>query len=120
MWVHSKEKKMSGFPGGPVVKDYSRANAGGAGSILGPGRSHMLQSNESWGPQLLSLCSRAWEQQMLSPSAATTEILTPRAHALNKRGHHKEKPAHCRKEQPLFAATRESLQTARETQHSQK
>ena len=76
---------MSGFPGGPVIKD-SPANAGGVGSILGAGRSHMLQSNESWAPQLLSLCSRAREPQMLSPSAATTEILTPRANALQQEG----------------------------------
>ena len=46
MWAHSKKKKMSGFPGGPVIKD-SPANAGGVGSILGAGRTHMLQSNES-------------------------------------------------------------------------
>lgn len=47
MWAHSKkkkEKKMSGFRGGPVVKD-SPANVGDAGSILGPGRSHVPQSN---------------------------------------------------------------------------
>ena len=32
-------------------------------------------------PQLLSLCSRAREPQLLSPRATTTEALTPRAHA---------------------------------------
>ena len=31
------------FPSGPSVKNLP-ANAGHAGSILGPGRSHMLQS----------------------------------------------------------------------------
>ena len=33
-----------GFPGGAVVKNLP-ANAGDKGSSLGPGRSHMLQSN---------------------------------------------------------------------------
>ena len=31
-------------------------------------------------PQLLSLCSGAREPQLLSPSAATTEPMHPRAH----------------------------------------
>ena len=46
------------FPGGSVVKNLP-ANAGDTGSILGPGGSHMLQSNEVCVPQLLSLCPRA-------------------------------------------------------------
>ena len=35
---------VRGFPGGSVVKN-PPANAGDAGSILGPGRSFMLRSN---------------------------------------------------------------------------
>ena len=46
------------FPGGAVVKN-PPANAGDTGSIPGPGRSHMLRSNEARAPQLLSLCFRA-------------------------------------------------------------
>ena len=39
-----KKKKISlGFPGGSVVKN-PPASSGDTGSILGPGRSHMLQS----------------------------------------------------------------------------
>ena len=35
---------FEGFPGGTVAKN-PPANAGDMGSIPGPGRSHMLQSN---------------------------------------------------------------------------
>ena len=38
------ESEMRDFPGGAVVKN-PPANAGDSGSIPGPGRSHMLQSN---------------------------------------------------------------------------
>ena len=40
----SLKKKGADFPGGAVVKNPS-ANAGDMGSIPGPGRSHMPQSN---------------------------------------------------------------------------
>ena len=41
-WKHLRQ--ISGFPGGSVVKN-PPANAGNTGSILGLGRSHMVQSN---------------------------------------------------------------------------
>ena len=41
------------------------ANAGDTGLVPGPGRSHIVQSNEAHEPQLLSLCSRAWGLQFL-------------------------------------------------------
>ena len=47
---------IKGFPGGSVVKNLP-TNAGDAGSISDPGRSHMLQSNQAHAPQLLSLCT---------------------------------------------------------------
>ena len=64
------------FLGGSVVKN-SPANGGDTNSILGPGRFCMPQSN--WGHvlQLLSLCSKAWKPQLLSPHAATTEACVP-------------------------------------------
>ena len=68
------------FPGGTVVKN-PPANAGDMGSIAGPGRSHMPQSNWARAPQLLSLRSRAHKPQLLSPRATTSEAGTPRAHA---------------------------------------
>ena len=71
------------FPGGTVVKN-PPTNAGDTGSIPGPGRSHMPQSNKAHVPQLLSLHSRAREPQLLSPHAATTEACAPRAHALQQ------------------------------------
>ena len=58
-----------GFPGGSVVKNLP-ANAGDTGSIPHPLKqlSHV--------PQLLSLYSRAQEQQLLSPCVATPEART--------------------------------------------
>ena len=60
---------VMGFPGGSVVKNLP-ANAGDTGSIPHPLKqlSHV--------PQLLSLYSRAQEQQLLSPCAATPEART--------------------------------------------
>ena len=71
---------MADFPGGAVVKN-PPANAGGMGSSPGLGRSHMPRSNQAHAPQLLSLRSRAYEPQLLSPCATTTEAHAPRAHA---------------------------------------
>ena len=98
------------FPGGTVVKNLP-ANAGDMGSSPGPGRSHMPQSNWARASQLLSLCSRAREPQLLSLRATTTEARTPKARApqllkpahlvpvlRNKRSHRNEKPAHRNKE----------------------
>ena len=64
------------FPGGEVVKN-PPANAGDTGSSPGPGRSHMPRSNWARAPQLLNLCSRARERQLLSPRATTTEARAP-------------------------------------------
>ena len=72
-----------GFPGGAVVKNLP-ANAGDTGSSPGPGRSHMPRSNKACVPQLLSLCSRAREPQLLSLRATTTEAHVPRACALQQ------------------------------------
>ena len=58
---------MLGFPGGSVVKN-PPASAGDRGSIPDPGRSRMLCSNWAHRLQLLSLCSRAQEPQLLKLS----------------------------------------------------
>ena len=68
----SFKNNLEGFPGDSVVKNLP-ANAGDTGLSPGPGRSHV--------PQLLSLCSRAREPQLLSSHATTTEAHGPRAHA---------------------------------------
>ena len=78
-WMWGRKVKED-FPGGPVVKNLP-ANAGDTGLSLGPGRSHMLQSNKARAPQLLSLRSRAHEPQLLSLWATTTEARVPRARA---------------------------------------
>ena len=54
------------------------------GSIPGMGRSHMPWSSYARAPQLLSLGSRAWELQLLSPLATTTEWACSRAFALQQ------------------------------------
>ena len=68
--------QMGGFPGGLMVKE-APANAGDTGPIPGGGRVHMSQSHSARAPQLLGLCSREWELQLLSPHSATTEACTP-------------------------------------------
>ena len=50
---------------GSVVKN-PPANAGDTGSIPGLGRSHMLRDDCACAPQLLSLCCRAREPQLLT------------------------------------------------------
>ena len=59
-----------GFPGGSVVKNLP-ANAGDTALIPDRGRCHMPQGNKAPVPQPLSLCSRAWEPQLLSPRASS-------------------------------------------------
>jgi len=59
------------------------ANTRDTSLIPGPGRFHMARKNyKSHGPQLLSLRPRAYELQLLSPRAETTEARAPRACAL--------------------------------------
>ena len=71
-YFESEEKAYRGFPGGSVVKN-PPTNSGDMDFSPGPGRSHMRQSKETCAPQLLRLCSRAGELQLLSPCAAATE-----------------------------------------------
>ena len=75
-----------GFPSSAVVKN-PPANAGETGSSPGPGRSHRLWSNKACTSQLLILCSRAREPQLLKPSCLEPVLC-------NKRSHDNEKPAH--------------------------
>ena len=86
------------------------ANAEDTGSIPGPGKSHMPQSNKAHEPQLLTPHSRPHEPQLLSPLEAML---------CNKRSHHNEKSMHRNKEPP-FTTTGESPPAATKTQHSQK
>ena len=52
----------------------------------------MPQSNKARAPQLLSLCSRAREPQLLSQHATTTEARAPKAHAPRAHALQQEKP----------------------------
>ena len=66
------ENNVGDLPGSTVGKNLL-ANAGDMGSSTDLGGSQMLRSNEAGAPQPLRLCSRAWELQLLSPWAHTTE-----------------------------------------------
>ena len=78
----------SGFPGGSVVKNLS-ANARDMDLIPHLGRSHMPQSNSTYVCQQLNLCFKAWELQLLTPRAATTEAHTLVSVLHSKRSYHK-------------------------------
>ena len=97
------------FPGGTVDKNLPN-NAGDMGLISDSGRFHMLQSNEVRAPQLLSLCPGAQEPQLLSPRAATTEALGPRAYAPPTREATSVRDL-CTADLPLLSAARESPHT---------
>ena len=62
-----RKRTLWGFSGDSVVGN-PPANVGDTGSILGPESSHMLWGNKAGVPQLLSLCSRAREPQLLKPA----------------------------------------------------
>ena len=80
---------------GSVVKNLP-ASGGDTGSILGLGTSHMPQGYQARVPQLLSVCSRAWGPQLLSPHAAATEAWVPLEPVLhNRRSYRNEKLRHC-------------------------
>ena len=96
------------FLGGSVVKN-SPANAGHTGSILPTRWSHKPQSNEAQGSQLLSLCSRAREPQLLRLRAAITEARVLWSLCSKREATARASPGTTTREQPRFAATREKL-----------
>ena len=95
------------------------ANAGETDSIPGRGRSHIPWSSWDREPHLLSLCSRAWEPQLLSPRATATEACTLQSLCLQQ-----EKPLQWEARAVQLETSPRSPQrkacTAVKTQHSQK
>ena len=85
-WFLSKVQRGD-FPGDAVIKNLP-ASAGDTRLIPGLRRSHMPWNNWAREPQLLRLCSRAHEPQLLKPTR-----LEPVLH--NKRSYCSEKPTHC-------------------------
>ena len=75
--------KIKRLPCGLVVKNLP-ANAGDTGSIPGPGRLHMLQSNSARAP-LLSLCSRPWSCNYCTHVLQLLKPTYPRAMLSDKR-----------------------------------
>ena len=77
------------------------------GSIPDPGRSHMLWSSSAHAPQPLSLCSRAWEPQLLRPRATTTEVRMPRnLCSITREASAMRSSCTTTREQPLLSATK--------------
>ena len=72
------KSSCQGFPVGLVVKNLP-CNAKDTGSVPGPGRSHMPQSNQ------------ARVLQLLNPCTATPEAHEPRAVLCSQRSQHNEK-----------------------------
>ena len=60
-----------------LSSEESACSAGDVGSVPWSGRSHMPWSDQGLAPQLLSLCSRVWESQLLSPHATKREAHMP-------------------------------------------
>ena len=90
----SQGKLRTGLPSWSRGKWRSTANGGDMGLMPGLGRFHMPWSNEACEAQLLNLCPRAWEPQLLSPHATTTEASTLEPMPHNKRSRCKKKPTH--------------------------
>ena len=89
------------------------ANSGDMGSIPGPGRFHMLQSNKAHALQILSLRSMPCEPQLPSPSAELLKpYYCPKPVLCSKRSHRNAKPVHRNEEQPPLTTTRESPHAA--------
>ena len=107
--IRNFNKVFRGFPGVSVVKN-PPANVRDMGSIPNSGRSHMPWTNYTCVPQLLSLCSRTWELQLLSP------------HALGSVFHKGEAPVmrspHMATRELHFACNQRKVHAAVKTQHS--
>ena len=86
------------------------ANAGVTGSVPDLGRCHVPRSNSAQGPQLLSLCSRDRELQLLSPCTLGCVLC-------NKRSRHNDNST--ARKQPRSPEL-EKAHSAKKTQHSQK
>ena len=76
--IHSRVDSTACFPAGWVVK-HLPASSGDMCLIPDLQRSHMRWSNWARVPQLLSLCSKAQEPQLLSLQATVTAARMPRA-----------------------------------------
>ena len=90
---------VSSFPGGSVDRNLPD-NEGDMGSLPGPGRSHMPQSNEAHATATEPVC------------------LKPVLH--DKRSCCNDKAMPCSEEQPPLTPTRESQRTAVKTQCNEK
>ena len=92
---NTHQQKLEDFPGGPVDKN-PPANDTYMSLIPGPGRFHMLQSNQAHVPQLLK------------PAHS-------RAHAPQREATTMRRPCTTLREKPPLAATRKSLHIATDT-----
>ena len=93
-------------PGGLVVKN-SPASTGDSASIPDLERSYMSWSNYAHAPQLLSLCSRARELQLLSPHTTAPGARTPESLCSTRETTTLRSPCTTTREQPPLATARE-------------
>ena len=70
----AKNHQCWGFPGGSVVKE---STCQCRGHRFDPWSRKIAHATKPMRHNLLSLCSRAWKPQTLSPCATTTEACTP-------------------------------------------
>ena len=112
IYIKLLKLKDKGFLGGSVVKNLP-AHAGYMSLIPDLGRSHMLCSNEACAPELLSLCSRAWDLHLLTPRC-------PRAHAVQQEKPLKQEDWALQLESGPHLLQLRKTHAAVKTQHSQK
>ena len=73
--VHMKKILKKEIDRGPLLVENPPANTGDMGSITGLGKFHIQRSNWACASQLLSLCFRDLEPQLLKPVCL---VLAPR------------------------------------------
>ena len=103
--IQKSASRSGDLLGDPMAKS-PHANAGDMGSIPGPRRSHVLWSDETRAPQLLSLHSGTRELQLLKPvqprARAPQRVKTAAVRSLQRRA----APALCNSREPPRAATK--------------
>ena len=109
-----------GFPGGSAVKD-STCQCRRHRSDPCSGKITHAVEWLSHAPQLLSLCSRIWEPQLLSPRAATTEAHDPKSpYSTTREATTTRDQARQPESSPHSPRLEKSPCQATKTQHSQK
>ena len=117
--IQKSTSRSGDLHGDPMAKSPC-ANAVDTGSIPGPGGSHMLWSNETRVPQLLSLYSGTQGLQLLKPAhprahalqrVKTTAMRSPQCEALYPNWRVAQALCNLRKPAPTTGSNRDAVQT---------